>query len=75
MQQEHLRFVVTDDFDLKFTLIQEAWIGEREVADLRRVDGEWRITFFPEGQFCELSWQTLTEIYQTFSKFVSEQSV
>lgn len=74
MEQQKLRFVVTDDLDLEFTLIQEAWIGEREVADVRNVNGVWQVSFFPDGQQCQLSWNDFTEIYRSFSAFVTEQS-
>ena len=74
MKQEQLRFVVASDRSLDFELIEEAWIGDREVADVRQVDGEWQVTFFPNGKFCELSWEVFAKIYQEFSKFVTEQS-
>ncbi len=75
MQQEQLRFVVTNDPSLDFDLIQEAWIGNQQVADVRQVNGAWKVTFFPQGQFCELSWKAFTEIYLAFSKFIVEKTV
>lgn len=74
MEQKRLNFVIANDSSLDFDLIEEAWIGEQEVADVRRVNNKWQITFFPEGKFCELSWQDFTEIYQQFSRFVTEQT-
>jgi hypothetical protein len=73
MSQTPLRFVVADDPELDH-LTQEAWLGDQEVADLRLVNGEWRVTFFSSGQLSELSWNNLKTIFETFSKFKSEQS-
>ena len=71
MSQPLLRFVIADDPELDH-LTQEVWLGDQEVADLRLVDGEWRVTFFPIGQFSELSWDHLKAIFETFAKFKSE---
>jgi hypothetical protein len=71
MSQTLLRFVIADDPELDH-LTQEAWLGDREVADLRLVSGEWRVTFFPGGQLGGLSWDDLKTIFETFSKFKSE---
>src|SRR5437763_13257653 len=78
MEKEHcqisqtlLRFVVADDPELDH-LTQEAWLGNQEIADLRLIDGEWRVTFFPTGQLGDLSWDNLKAIFETFSKFKSE---
>jgi len=74
MSQGQLTFTVTNDPTLDFTLIQEAWVGSKEVADIRQVDGVWQVTFFSDSSSCELSWQDLVEIYHVFSKFVTEQT-
>jgi hypothetical protein len=71
MLHNSLKFVIADDPELDH-LTQEAWLGKQEVADLRLVDGEWRVTFFPNGQSCELSWDDMKAILETFSKFKSE---
>jgi hypothetical protein len=74
MLQGQLTFTVTNDPTLDFNLLQEAWVGGKEVADIRQVDGVWQVTFFPDGSSCELSWQDLAEIYRVFSQFVAERT-
>jgi hypothetical protein len=71
MSETLLRFVIADDSELDH-LTQEAWLGNQEIADLRLIDGEWRVTFFPSSQLGELSWDNLKTIFETFSKFKSE---
>ncbi len=74
MAEQSLYFVVTDDFDLEYTLIQEAYIGEEEVADVRYVNGDWQVTFFADNQRCELSWEDFSNIHRSFAEFVAEQN-
>jgi len=71
MSQTLLRFIIADDPELDH-LTQEAWLGDQEVADLRLVDGEWRVTFFRNSQLGELSWDNMKTIFEAFSKFKSE---
>lgn len=73
MRDGPLEFVVTNAPELGFNLVQEAWLGNRIVATVRRVDEKWTVIFFPEGRYCELPWQTLAEIYQRFVLFIQEQ--
>lgn len=74
MTEQTLNFVVTDDFDLEYTLIQEAYIGEEEVADVRYINGNWQVTFFANNQQRELSWEDFSNIYRSFAEFVAEQN-
>lgn len=74
MAEQSLYFVVTDDFDLEYTLIQEAYIGEEEVADIRYINGDWQVTFFADNQRCVLSWEDFSNIYRSFAEFVMEQN-
>ena len=75
ISENKLEFVVINDPELDFELVQEAWMNEKYlVAVAHKIDGEWRVTFIPYGEFCQLFWQALVAIYQSFSKFVSEQT-
>jgi hypothetical protein len=79
MREEGLRFVVTNSPDFDMDLLEEAYIGEEQVADIRRVEDDWKVTFFPndklsEKPVCELSWEILAEIQAAFSKFRMEMS-
>jgi len=64
--------VVTNDPELDFDLVQEVWFADRLIAVLRQVAGDWQVTFIPDGDFCQLSWQEMMEIRQAFSIFISE---
>lgn len=75
--QEELRFVVTNGPDFDMELLEEAYIGKEQVADVRYVDGTWKTTFFPNtsvsgNPVCELSWDSLMKIQEGFSKFRAE---
>lgn len=77
MQEEGLRFVVTNSPDSDMNLLEEAYIGKEQVADIRRVENSWKVTFFPndkilEKSVCELPWEVLTEIQTAFAKFRTE---
>lgn len=57
-----LSFIVANDSEHDFDLVQEAWLGDWMVAMLYRVgygaNEEWHISFFSEkrgSQECELS--------------------
>jgi hypothetical protein len=71
VEQEPVRFVITNDPDHNFDVIQEAWIGDHEVADVRQIDGKWQISFFSESGVCELNWEVYMEIHRAFLKFIS----
>ncbi|MBC6424072.1 MAG: hypothetical protein GDA43_18055 [Hormoscilla sp. SP5CHS1] len=71
-KETRLEFVVTNDPELDFDLVQEVWLADRLIAVLRQVAGDWQVTFIPDGDFCQLSWQDLMEIRQAFSIFISE---
>jgi len=80
MQEEGLRFVVTNSPDSDMDLLEEAYIGKEQVADIRRVENCWKVTFFPndkllEKSVCELPWEVLTEIQAAFSKFRTEMEI
>jgi hypothetical protein len=77
MQEESLHFVVTNGPDFDMDLLEEAYIGEEQVADIRRVENSWKVTFFPNDKIsdtsvCELPWEVLVEIHAAFSKFKME---
>jgi hypothetical protein len=60
-------------------LLEKAYIGEEQVADIRRVENSWKVIFFPNYKtsgksVCDHSWEILTEIYATFSKFRAEMN-
>lgn len=65
-------FVVTNDPDLDYDLIQEAWIQNEQVADVRHVNNVWKVTFFSQEGQRELSWDVLQKIYSVFFKFIQE---
>jgi len=71
-KETRLEFVVTNDPELDFDLVQEVWLADRLIAVLRQVAGDWQVTFIPDGDFCQLSWQDLMDIKQAFSIFISE---
>ena len=74
MQKQQLKFVVTNDPDLDFDLIREAWLNNEVVADIRSVDNIWKISFFPTNErYCELSWDMLKEIHKGFAEFIKER--
>ncbi len=73
MAHSQLRFIVTNAPELDFDLIQEAWIDEQEIADVRQIHGKWEITFFHHNSCCTLSWKNFTEIYYTFATFIADQ--
>ena len=74
MQKQHLEFVVTNDPDLDFDLMREAWLNNEVVADVRNVDNIWKISFFPTNErYCELTWDVLEKIRSAFSEFIKEQ--
>lgn len=74
MQKEDLRFVITNSPDPDMDLLEEAYIGEEQIADIRCVENSWKVTFFPndkiaETSVCELPLEILTKIHLAFSKF------
>ncbi|MGK7900459.1 MAG: hypothetical protein AB4352_03415 [Hormoscilla sp.] len=71
-QETRLEFVVTNDPELDFDLVREVWLADRVIAVLRQVEGDWQVTFIPDGDFCQIYWQYLMEIRQAFSIFISE---
>lgn len=75
MNESTLKFVVTNDPELNFDLVQEAWINDRLTADVRYVNGNWQVTFFQNNQFCEISWTAFEEIHKAFSKFINENKL
>jgi len=77
MQEENLRFVVTNSPDFDMDLLEEAYIGSEQVADIRRVENSWKVTFFPNDKIsdtsvCELPLEILTKIHAAFFKFRTE---
>ena len=50
MQEEGLRFVVTNSPDSDMDLLEEAYIGEEQVADIRRVEEQLESDILPERQ-------------------------
>ncbi len=76
MQREGLWFVVVNDPEHDFDLMQEASIDDWTAADMRKVNGKWFVTFFPKeapkGVWCELTWETFLRISQKFTEFVRE---
>lgn len=64
--------MVTNDPELDLDLVREVWLADRVIAVLRQVNGDWQVTFIPDGDFCQLSWQDLMDIKQAFSIFISE---
>jgi hypothetical protein len=74
MRQNELRFVVVNDPEHDFDLMQEAQLGDWTVADVRKVDGRWFITFFPLSQTgeCEIPWEMFLKISQRFAQFINE---
>lgn len=69
-----LQFIVTNDPDLDYDLIQEVWLDETLLADLRYVEDEWVVTFFVQNGTPHLSLENFTEIERTFQQFVQAQS-
>ena len=69
-----LQFVVTNDPELDYELVQEVWLYEQLLADLRYVDSEWVVTFFVQNRTPHLSLENFTEIQRTFQQFVQAQS-
>ncbi len=75
VQQKQLEFVVTNDPDLDYNLVREAWVNNEMVADVRLVDNVWKVTFFSNDEKpCELSWENVEKIYSAFSEFIKEQA-
>ena len=74
MRQLELHFVVVNDPEHGFDLMQEAQLGDWTVADIRKVDERWLITFFPpaQGGQCEITWETFLEISRQFTSFIHE---
>lgn len=70
MQNEQLEFIIANDPENDFELIEEVWLNNQQIADLRLVEGEWRVTFFSNSGSPEISWSFFEEIYQTFQKFI-----
>jgi hypothetical protein len=64
---------VTNAPELGLDLVQEAWLNDQLLATIRNIAGEWMVTFFPSDQFCELSWEHLITIQQSFARFIQEQ--
>lgn len=51
ISENKLEFVVINDPELDFELVQEAWMNEKYlVAVAHKIDGEWRVTFIPDGE-------------------------
>ncbi|MCI0440201.1 MAG: hypothetical protein L0177_13885 [Chloroflexi bacterium] len=68
-----MQFVVANDPELDFDLLQEAWQDDHLLADLRYVDGEWQVTFFSDDRRFEVPWAQLAEIHKRFGRFIKEQ--
>lgn len=70
-----LEFIVTNDPENDFELMQEVWLNDQEIADLRLIDDEWQVTFFPcKDSFFEIPLDTFEKIYKAFDDFVSSQA-
>lgn len=69
-----LQFVVVNDPELDYELIQEVWFEEQLLADLRYVEGEWVVTFFVQNKAHRLSLKNFAEIQHNFQQFVQAQS-
>ena len=72
MKSDKIEFVIADAPDLDFSLTQEAWLNDQLVAVVRNQNGKWNVIFFPVDKYCEISWEHLSEIYHTFSRFIKE---
>ncbi len=67
-------FIVTNDPEHDFDLVLEAWCNQEMLARLQKIDGEWKTTFYSQKKFCELSWDQLLRIYETFDLFRREEN-
>lgn len=74
IQSRQLQFIVTNDPEFDYELIQEVWLNEQLLADLRYVEGKWIVTFFVQHTSHQLSLADLTEIQHNFHHFVQERS-
>ena len=70
MKNEQLEFVIANDPENNFELMQEVWLDNQQIADLRLVEGAWKVTFFANDRLPEMPWSLFEEIYQTFQKFM-----
>ena len=75
MQQEQLRFIVTNDPEHDFDLMLEAYRGHELLADVRLVEDDWAVRFFMEESLYELSWEAFARMHKTFSQFIAEMTV
>jgi len=74
MQQEQIRFIVTNDPEHDFDLMLEAYEGNELIADVRNVDDGWAVRLFIENPLYEISWENFVRIQKTFSQFVAEMT-
>ena len=69
-----LEFVNTSDVELGFEPVLEAWLHNHLLADLRRVNGEWRVQWFSDTEVSACSWEIFRAVYCEFERFVYEMS-
>lgn len=75
MQNRQLEFVVVNDPENDFEIMQEVWLDNQQIADLRLVEGEWKVTFFSKDGMSETPWILFEEIHQAFQKFILSHPV
>jgi len=74
MQNSKLEFVIANEPDLDFDLVQEAWLDEQLIADVRFVKGNWQVIIYSDRLNPQFMWEVFSEIHRTFSIFIQEQS-
>lgn len=74
MEQKSLHFVVVNDPEHDFDLMMEVSRGNdsRSIADLRRIHGDWFITFFCQEPGLELDWKAFLTLSEKFADFIEE---
>ncbi len=72
-QKRGWEFIVTDDPEHDLEWVMEAWFNNEMLAIIQKIEGEWKTTFIPQRQFCELSWEQLSRIYEKFDTFRREE--
>lgn len=73
MQKENLQFIVVNDPENDFDLMQEVYANNELLAVVRRSNGQWKVTFFSDTK-SEISWKDFTTIHTVLSLFIAEMT-
>ncbi len=73
MEHEQLEFITFSPYWSDY-LVLEAWISDKQVAQLYHEDGIWKVDFYPQDkEYVTISWETYIQIHQRFIEFIEEE--